>query len=79
MKFKIIIIKIGKNKYDNKFGGNIMEKICPVCNNLERKICNCEKCSAIMDDKGIIQEFLMITLLIWRLMIHNEFCVHIYQ
>jgi len=47
-KFMIIIKKTVKNKYDNEFGGNIMKKVCPVCNNIERKVCKCEKYSAII-------------------------------
>ena len=76
---KIIIIKTGKNRYDNEFGGKIMKKICPVCNSLESNICNCEKCSAIMNDKGIIQEFYDDYTANMEIDDKDQFCVHIYQ
>ncbi|MBZ9635275.1 hypothetical protein [Clostridium sp. FP1] len=56
-----------------------MEKVCPVCNNLERKICKCEKCSAIMKDKGIIQEYFDDYSANMEINDHDKFCVHIYQ
>jgi hypothetical protein len=75
----IIIIETGKNSYDNKFGGVIMEKVCPLCNNIERKVCNCEKCSAIMEDKGIIQEFSDDYTANMEISDNNKFCIHMYQ
>lgn len=72
-------MKTGKNKYNIEFGGNIMEKVCPVCNNLERKVCKCEKCSDIMTDKGIIQEYFDDYSANMEINDHDKFCVHIYQ
>lgn len=72
-------MRTGKNNYENNFGGVIMEKICPRCNNLERKVCNCEKCSAIMEDKGIIQEFSDDYTANMGIRDNNEFCTHMYQ
>ena len=76
---KVIIINTGKNKYNNEFGGNIMEKICPVCNNLKRKAYNCEICNGIMKDKGIIQEFSDDYTANMEIHDSNQFCVHMYQ
>ena len=76
---KVIILETGKNKYNNEFGGNVMEKICPVCNNLKRKACNCEKCSGIMKDKGIIQEFSDDYTANMEIVDNDQFCVHMYQ
>jgi hypothetical protein len=56
-----------------------MKKICPVCNNLESKICNCQKCSAIMNNKGIIQEFFDDDTANMEINDNKEFCIHIYQ
>ena len=56
-----------------------MEKICPVCNNLKIKICNCKKCGAIMEDKGIIQEFFDDYTANMEINDTNKYCVHIYQ
>ena len=56
-----------------------MEKICPACNNLEKKVCNCEKCNAIMKDKGIIQEFSDDYTANMEIHDSNEFCVHMFQ
>lgn len=66
-------------QYYNEFGGNIMEKICPVCNNLKKHIYTCEKCSAIMEDKGIIQEYFDDYTADMDINDNNQFCVHIYQ
>ena len=79
MYIKIIIIETGKNNYDNEFGGISMEKICPSCNNIERKVCNCENCSAIMEDKGIIQEFSDDYTANMGIRDIDEFCTHMYQ
>ena len=76
---KIIIIKTGKNKCKNECGGNIMEKICPNCNNLKEKAYNCEKCSGIMKDKGIIQEFSDDYTANMEIHDNTRFCVHMYQ
>lgn len=56
-----------------------MEKICPVCNNIEIKYCNCEMCSAIMEDKGIKQEFFDDYTANMEINDNEIFCVHIYQ
>ena len=56
-----------------------MEKVCPLCNKLERKVCNCEKCSAIMEDKGIIQEFSDDYTANMEIKDNEEFCVHMYK
>lgn len=56
-----------------------MDKICPVCNNIEIKNCNCEKCSAIMEDKGIKQEFYDDYTANMDIDDNNKYCVHIYQ
>ena len=76
---KVIIIKAGKNKCKNECGGNIMERICPLCNNLKTKAYNCEECNAIMKDKGIIQEFSDDYTANMEIHDSNEFCVHMFQ
>ena len=34
-----------------------MEKICPLCNEIEAKTFSCDKCGEIMVDKGRAQEY----------------------
>ncbi len=75
----IIIIKFGKNIYKNGFGGDGMRKVCPLCNNLEIKHWKCEKCSAIMEDKGITQEFSDDYTANMEIDDSEQFCVHMFK
>ena len=56
-----------------------MEKVCPLCNNLKKKICNCDKCNGIMKDKGIIQEFSDDYTANMEIDDSNGSCVHMYE
>ena len=56
-----------------------MKRVCPLCNNLENKNCNCKKCSAIMEDKGITQEFSDDYTANMEINDSEQYCVHMFK
>lgn len=56
-----------------------MEKICPICNELEEKLFKCEKCGGAMHNEGIVQEYMGDYMQNMEIQDSEEFCIHIYR
>lgn len=54
-----------------------MEKVCPMCNELDEKVFECEKCGGIMIDDGIVQEYLGDYMENMEIQDGENLCVHV--
>lgn len=56
-----------------------MEKVCPVCNDLEEKKFKCEKCGGILKNDGIVQEYIGDYTQNMEIIDGQTLCVHVFK
>lgn len=56
-----------------------MEKVCPICNNLKTEVFKCTKCSGLMMNKGIMQDYIDDYSADMEIKDTDDYCVHIFK